>query len=529
MASADLRDELKCSICLNVYTDPVMLRCGHNFCLVCIGSILDIQDGFGVYSCPECRAEFKERLALQRNIKLCNIVECFLKTHPEKEETGVFCTYCIHSAVPAVKMCPHCEALLCDDHLRVHSKSPEHMLAELTTSLRHRKCSIHRELLKYYCTEDGACICVSCCLAGEHKGHPVELLKEASEKKKEAMRHVLEKLTSKRKETENGVKSLQEHRREVQRKAAGLSERVTAMFRGIRDQLEVREKRVLSEVSRQVEQVSLQVSDVIQQLELKKEELSSKIYHIEELCGMTDPLTVLQSWESDTDNFGDIEEGDDKEKKRNEKNNHVALDMDKALISVTLHKALNDIVTGARIHRLSYMHEASDLLLDANTAGKNVVVSGDLKTASWTGKDQSWTQTPTRFLLSQVLSIKNFSSGQHYWEVETSRSGPWRVGMAYPSIERQGAQSLIGNNKNSWCVSMYNNEYCVINDFKVNRINPEIPFQGLGIFLDYEAERLTFYQLCDPIRHLYTFTVSFTKPLHAMFSVGRNAWVRLRS
>ncbi|CAI9620419.1 unnamed protein product, partial [Staurois parvus] len=150
MASSDLRKELECSVCLNIYTDPVTLRCGHNFCRDCIGRVLDTQEGSGGYSCPECREEFQDRPALRRNITLRNIVENFQSTHPEQEESGVFCTYCIHTPVPAVKSCLMCEASLCDNHLRVHSKSPEHVLCDPTTSLKDRKCSIHKKLLEYY-------------------------------------------------------------------------------------------------------------------------------------------------------------------------------------------------------------------------------------------------------------------------------------------------------------------------------------------------------------------------------------------
>ncbi|XP_063785129.1 E3 ubiquitin/ISG15 ligase TRIM25-like isoform X2 [Pseudophryne corroboree] len=305
-SAADLREELDCSICLSIYTDPVNLRCGHNFCRVCIDRVLDTQEEAGAYTCPDCRAECEERPALQRNITLCNIVGSFLSTRSDQEETGIFCTYCIHSPVPAAKSCLLCEASLCDNHLRVHSKSAEHALCDVTTALGNRKCSVHKKILEYYCTEDAACICVSCCLIGKHRGHQVESLDEAFKKKKEKWRNILQKLTTKRAETEKRVQRLQERRRKDQRKAARVTERVTALFRDIRRQLEDLEKRVLSEISRQEQRVSLSVSDLIQQLEIKKDELSGKMRHIEELCNMSDPVTVLQ--EPDTGDLCDTED-----------------------------------------------------------------------------------------------------------------------------------------------------------------------------------------------------------------------------
>ncbi|XP_077330230.1 E3 ubiquitin/ISG15 ligase TRIM25-like [Lithobates pipiens] len=146
MASGDLRAELECSVCLNIYTDPVMLRCGHNFCRVCIDGVVETQRGSGGYSCPECREKFPDRPALQKNMKLRNIAETFLSPQQNQEESVVFCTYCVDSPVPAVRSCLLCEVSLCDKHLRVHKKSPEHVLCDPTFSMESRKCSVHKEI-----------------------------------------------------------------------------------------------------------------------------------------------------------------------------------------------------------------------------------------------------------------------------------------------------------------------------------------------------------------------------------------------
>ncbi|XP_075066563.1 E3 ubiquitin/ISG15 ligase TRIM25-like [Mixophyes fleayi] len=506
MASADLRQELDCSICLNIYTDPVNLRCGHNFCRVCIDRVLDTQEGSGVYTCPECRAECQERPALQRNITLCNIVGSFRSTQPDQEETGIFCTYCIHSPVPASKSCLHCEASLCDNHLRVHSKSAEHILSDPTTSLGNRKCSVHKKILEYYCTEDAACICVYCAV-GEHRGHKVEPVDEASEKKKMKLRNVLQKLITKREETERRVQRLQERRREHQEKAAGVAERVTSLFRDIRRQLEDLEKRVLSEISRKEERIS----DLIQQLEIKKDELSRKMRHIEELCKMSDPLTVLQ--EPDTGDLCDIES-----RERHDDRVHGVGDLDVGLISGKLHTGLSYIITGINVW--VYVQEPADILLDATTAGNNLHISGDMKTASRSDINQKRPETPERFQYNQVISASKFSSGRHCWEVEVRKSGIWRVGMCYPCIDRRGDQSYIGDNDISWCLCRNSNQYSVIHDRKVIRLPDNIRCDRVRIYLDYKAGQLSFYALCDPIRHLHTITATFTEPLHAALGVG---------
>ncbi|KAM5158168.1 uncharacterized protein ACMZJ9_009415 [Mantella aurantiaca] len=515
MASADLRQELDCSICLTIYTDPVNLRCGHNFCRVCIDRVLDTQDGSGGYSCPECREEFQDRPTLQRNITLRNIVETFRSTKPD-QETGIFCTYCIHSPVPAVISCLLCEASLCNDHLKVHSKSPEHVLTEPTTSMKKRKCSVHKKILEYYCTADAACICVSCRLDGKHQGHKVETLDEASERKKQKLRTVLQKMMNMREETEKRVQNLRKCKGKVQEDSDAITERVTALFIQLRRQLEDLEKRVLREISRQEERLLHLLSDLIQQLEIKKDHLSRKMGDIEELCNMTDPMTVLQ--ESHTGDLCDTEEGDNEDRERHDKLLHDGGGLDVAGISHTLHTGLSDMMKGVNV--FFNIQEAADILLDVNTAHNNLQISDDRKTVSWSDIKQNRPETPERFQdCIQVLSSRRFSSGRHYWEVDVRGSDWWFVGMSYPSIERRGKQSHIGMNKMSWCVYRYNSQNSMGHNKKKIRLPDNISSNRVRIFLDYEAGKLSFYDLCDPIRHLHTFTTTFTEPLHAALCI----------
>ncbi|XP_040203111.1 E3 ubiquitin/ISG15 ligase TRIM25-like [Rana temporaria] len=509
MASADLRAELECSVCLNIYTDPVTLRCGHNFCRVCIDRVLDTQEGSGDFFCPLCRKRFRSRPALQRNTTLHNIAETFLSAQPDPEESGVFCTHCVESPVPAVRSCLHCEVSLCEKHLGVHKKSPEHILCDPTLSMERRKCSVHKEVLKYFCTKDNTCICVSCCLIGGHKGHEMESLDEASEKKKETLRNVLQKHLTKREETEERVQSLQEHRRKVEEEAAGDTERVTVLFRDLRRRLEDLENRALREISGRAERISISIRD----LEIKKEELSRKMRRIEELCNMTDPLTVLQ--ESDTGDLCDTEDGDNEDRERHEELLH---DGGGLGVAGVLHTGLSDIITEVNVY--FPIQGAADILLDGNTAYYYLQISDDRKTVSGSHRDQNYPETPERFQdCYQVMSSQSFSSGRHYWEVDVGGSESWIVGMCYPSIERRGwEESWIGDNKKSWGLDRTGNQYSVTHDKKKTPLPTNVS-RRLRIDLDYEVGRISFYDLCDPIRHLHTFTTTFTEPLHAGIGV----------
>ncbi|KAM5141698.1 E3 ubiquitin-protein ligase TRIM39-like [Mantella aurantiaca] len=513
MASAHLKAELECSICLDIYTDPVMLKCGHNFCRVCLARVLDTQAKAGGYFCPECRRRFQNRPALKKNRKLCNIVENFQPPHPGQQESGVSCTYCVDYPVPAVKSCVLCEVSLCDKHLTAHKKLGEHILTDPTSSLKSRKCPVHKEILKFFCTKDDICTCVFCCIIGEHKGHKMTSLDEAAGKKKETLRNVLQKFLAKREKTEERVRGLQEHRRKVEEKAAGDTRTVKTLFIELRRRLKDKEKSVLMEISGQAERLSSPVLEMIRDLETKKDDLSKKIRHIEEMCDMTDPLAVLQ--ESDTGDLCDTEDGDDEDRQRHDKLLHDGGDLD---VPGILHAGLSDIIT--EVKKYFPIKEAADVLLDVNAAHNELRISDDRKTVSWSHIQQERPKIPERFQdHAQVLSIRSFSSGRHYWEADVGGSDRWRVGMCYPSIARRGVQSWIGYNNKSWGLDRSGDQYWVIHDRIVTPLSANISGNGVRIYLDYEAGRISFYDLCDPIRHLHTFTSTFTEPLHAGLGV----------
>ncbi|XP_040296106.1 E3 ubiquitin/ISG15 ligase TRIM25-like [Bufo bufo] len=522
MASADLRAELDCSICLSLYTDPVSLRCGHYFCRSCIVSALDAQEAAGVYSCPDCRAEYPERPALEKNRKLGNIVERFLSAQPDMEETGIFCTYCTKSSVPAVRTCLQCETSMCHEHLGAHNKSVDHSLIEPTVSFLHRKCSTHKEVLKYYCPMDAACICVSCWMAGDHKGHDVELLDVASEKEKEKLRKYLEELNPQKAEILTKLQNLQDRQRNIQEKASDKRKKVRELFMDIKKQLKMAEKKALSEISRQEEKIVSQISDLIKKLEKEEDKLSRKMRHVEEMCHVTDPIRLLQ--ESDITVCG---HGDDEDTEADGGEGRSEDDLDEVLISLTLHRSMRDIVTNVTSELGLHV---PDILLDEDTAYRYVKISEDLKTATRSKDKQNRPESPGRFLYwDQVLSRCGLSSGRHYWEVEWDQIGRCGIGLSYPSIKRKGDESGIGYNDKSWCLLMYGAVCTAFHRSGRSPLSVDTTCPRLGVFLDYEAGRLSFYRLCDPIRHLHTFTASFSQPLHVLFFVKDGASIRIIS
>ncbi|KAG8568003.1 hypothetical protein GDO81_013860 [Engystomops pustulosus] len=530
MASAKVREELCCSLCLDIYSDPVCLSCGHHFCKTCIENVFLRQKETKVYSCPECRAIFKKKPELTRSRKLCNIVE-HLFSDKTKQDGVILCTYCIGFNMHATKRCLLCEAFLCEEHLKVHSKSQEHVLTETNSSVlleSERKCHSHKEILKYYCYQDNISLCASCLTNGKHGTHQVNTLSNLCKYKMEELKHVLDKILLTRRNVGKQVHDLKAQVKQVQEKANELKVRTINLFVDIRKQVDELENQVLDEISRQKDDIEEKVSDNIQELEIWKDDLYQKILHIEELFGVNDAVSFLKECKLILGNATDFENNIRMEHMRIGTFNHK---LDDVLISVTLQNSLNNLVHSmAKLKAKRGFHLEADcnLVMDCNTAHTTVALSQDLKTASYL-KAEAKQPTLERFASSQVLSTTGFKSGEHYLEVQVSTTGYWVVGMAYATIRKTGNESLIGCNEKSWGLVMLNNNLSALHNSESKSIRIDGPLRALGIYLNYEQGQLSFYKLSNPIRHLHTFYTSFTETLLPAFYVCGNSWVRLCS
>uniref|UniRef100_A0A3P9JXM5 Bloodthirsty-related gene family, member 2 n=1 Tax=Oryzias latipes TaxID=8090 RepID=A0A3P9JXM5_ORYLA len=70
-----------CSLCRNIFTNPVTTPCGHSFCLSCLSQFWSRHQS---RYCPECRRLFPERPNLSVNHILANVAENYKKVIPQK-------------------------------------------------------------------------------------------------------------------------------------------------------------------------------------------------------------------------------------------------------------------------------------------------------------------------------------------------------------------------------------------------------------------------------------------------------------
>ncbi|XP_056659788.1 probable E3 ubiquitin-protein ligase TRIML1 [Monodelphis domestica] len=144
----NFKEELTCPVCLDYFSRPVTLGCGHNFCRLCLLKKWGEVDQ--PCPCPECRRSFLIR-DFEINHRLSRLSKMARKIRPYllqlKKESAV--------------------------------------------------CERHQEEQKLFCKEDQTLLCVSCVQTQDHSKHTVCPIEKAAEYSRDKLQKTLELLWKK--------------------------------------------------------------------------------------------------------------------------------------------------------------------------------------------------------------------------------------------------------------------------------------------------------------------------------------------
>ncbi|XP_074489531.1 E3 ubiquitin-protein ligase TRIM39-like [Sebastes fasciatus] len=138
-----LEDDLCCSVCHDIFKDPVILSCSHSFCKVCLQSWWTEKP---VRECPLCKRRSSKNI-LPPNFGLKNVCESFLQERDQRSS----------------------EAL----------------------------CSLHSEKLKLFCLDHQQPVCLVCIESEKHTKHRFRPIDEAARQHKKELQETLEPLKEK--------------------------------------------------------------------------------------------------------------------------------------------------------------------------------------------------------------------------------------------------------------------------------------------------------------------------------------------
>ena len=205
----NLREEVSCSVCTNVYTDPKHLPCLHTFCLQCLKHWHTTSHGRDTIRCPKCQAisrvpESGDLKDLPTSFYLNGLIDVL--AIKECKTSQVRCGNCDKKSAES-SYCFHCCVFWCDECIIGHNiirSNKDHRVLALKdfqdkdyedVMKRPAFCpkeDHNKEELKYFCKDCETPLC-QICVTLDHGGHNMKLIKEEAERQRTEMKSFIER------------------------------------------------------------------------------------------------------------------------------------------------------------------------------------------------------------------------------------------------------------------------------------------------------------------------------------------------
>nr|XP_020449225.1 E3 ubiquitin/ISG15 ligase TRIM25-like [Monopterus albus] len=464
-------DQFLCSICLDVFTDPVAIPCGHNFCKSCITQYWDVNL---TCHCPNCNSVYNTRPELQVNTFISEMAAQFRQSAQQKAsrgcseqraaETGeVPCDICTGTKVKALKSCLVCLASYCETHLEPHlamSGLKRHQLIEPVDNLEDRMCKKHDKLLELFCQT-------------EQEAEIQQMVQGRRLKIQEIKRSVELSNKDADREIAEGVQVFTALKESVERGLAELRETI-------------REKQRTTEK---------QAEGFIRELEQEISELEKRSLQVEQLSWSEDHLHLIQS-----------------------------------LSSLNTAPPTKDW-TGVRVHPPSYegtVVRAVARLDEMLSEEMKTLFEAELKRVQQYAVDMVFgpygQQANKRHDCRCVLSNSDVSYGRVYFEVKVEMWPTWTVGVTKHFNTTR--EITLSPTDGYWTVCAKQiGGYFAASDPSV-RLSVKSSPRKVGVFVDYEEGLVSFYDAATAVL-IYSFTgCHFTESLYPFLSLCPNDGVK---
>ncbi|XP_069491002.1 E3 ubiquitin-protein ligase TRIM39-like isoform X1 [Ambystoma mexicanum] len=233
-----LKEEATCSICLEYFTDPVSVECGHAFCLPCITKCWEgLETNFPF---PQCRETFQNK-TLRPNRQLGNIVEMLKQLH-------------LPNATPQ------------EENL----------------------CAEHEEKLKLFCEDDQRPICLVCRESKGHRAHTVLPIPEAAQEYKNKLYSYMEHLKKELKDLHKWIEAKRRKTSELEGNIVNQREKILSTFEHLKQFLEQEKQQLLSRLEKEEEENMKKIQEKLTQLEKQQSTHRDLITELESKCQQQD-------------------------------------------------------------------------------------------------------------------------------------------------------------------------------------------------------------------------------------------------
>ncbi|XP_006140971.1 E3 ubiquitin-protein ligase TRIM21 [Tupaia chinensis] len=438
-------------------------------------------------------------------------VTCSICLDPMEEPVSIdcghsFCQECISQVGKnGGSVCP-----VCRKHFLVRNCRPNRQLANMMENLRQisqnakektqgEQCTVHGEKLHLFCEKDGKPLCWVCAQSRKHRGHSMVPLEDAAQEYQEKLQVALGKLRKKQEVAEKLEVDVATKRANWKREVETHKLRIHAEFVQQKNFLDEEEQRQLQKLDENEKEQLRILGEMEAELVQQSQALQELISEVERRSRAS-ALEMLQEVEIVLE--------------RSESWNLKELDITTPdLRNVCRAPGLKKRLRTCGVH----------ITLDPDTANPWLLLSQDRRQVRLADSRQKVPENEERFdSYPMVLGAQHFSSGKFYWEVDVTEKEAWDLGVCRDSVQRKG-QFLLSPESGFWTIWLWNKKNYEAGTNPQTPLHLQVPPCQVGIFLDYEAGTVSFYNITDHWSHIYTFSeCAFTGPLRPFFNPGFN-------
>ncbi|XP_070815120.1 E3 ubiquitin-protein ligase TRIM39-like [Chaetodon trifascialis] len=236
-------DDLTCSVCHDVFRDPVVLSCSHSFCKVCLKSWWRQKE---TRECPVCKRR-SSKSEPPSNLALRNLCETFLQQRDQRAS----------------------EAL----------------------------CSLHSEKLKLFCLDHQQPVCLVCRDSEKHSDHRFRPIDEAARQPKKMLQETLEPLKEKLKFYEQVKVKFDQTAEHVKVQAEHTETQIKQQFKKLHQFLQEEEEARVAALREEEQQKSQMMKQKMEDVSREIAALSDTVRATEEELRAED-VSFLQSYKA---------------------------------------------------------------------------------------------------------------------------------------------------------------------------------------------------------------------------------------
>ncbi|KAM8945865.1 E3 ubiquitin-protein ligase TRIM65 [Pelodytes ibericus] len=514
-----IKEKFSCGICLELFTMPLTLPCGHNFCQHCIHEIWDREEEImAPVTCPVCRMAFDKRPEPKKNVNISAVVEQLRE---------------VENRIPLASS----------------------RRLEKETSGSDAICPRHNRKVTLFCRTEKRCICCECIVKGCKDHHQVELMEDERQKEKNRLCDVLRIHTCNEEKIEGDIVKMNQLVQNIQDSCKMMSLGISLQFDELRKVVEECCTLAIESLKNDENAAVGQALTNRDLLQRHLEQLQRHHREAQQLFDNPDDVAFLQGLSrlvpagpapvlADVPLCG-TSQVDAVTKILPEANKLLKDKLASALFPVmppAQNKEFRGSTSPARPIagqrqealvvselRANLFKDYRNLAFDPNSANKYIHLSHQDSKATHKRRisEKAVCDLKQRFQTWQVSCTEGFSEGHHYWELEISNFFVI-VGVAYGYLKHAyKEENIIGRNLFSWSLQVLSTRHSAWHNNHEHRLQAP-KYSRIGISLDFEAGNLTFYGVKDNALDLiHSFTCNFTDKLYPVFWIGESTSVTL--